>query len=203
MECHKCPHAADVAAGKFKSVAWASTPCAACAMPKQDTIRFVRYDESKALLTPPPEAPPPADLYPLTTLGHALKLVFSLSIKEYEVLRLRFAGWSFEDIGRVLRCSTHAASVRFVRVTRRAPAIAALFGKTVRLKPGKVSASELRRERMRAVTGAVKSEAPKKWRCRPNGECVKRPANEPPPGSGVVWCTGCDNAPLPGHRDRK
>ena len=45
-ECHRCRHAADVAAGKYSVVPWEETPCAACAL-REYSVGTLPFDEER------------------------------------------------------------------------------------------------------------------------------------------------------------
>lgn len=44
MECHKCEHQADVAAGKFHDVVFEETPCSQCQL-KETSLYTIEFDE--------------------------------------------------------------------------------------------------------------------------------------------------------------
>ena len=78
MECHDCPHAAEIAAGAFADVPWEETPCAECLRAGRSGAacltsgkRHVFLDEARTA-APEPADGPGDTLMPVSVLADAL-----------------------------------------------------------------------------------------------------------------------------------
>ena len=128
MNCHKCPHAADVAAGKFSDMEFSKTPCFGC-RGEPELIRSVPLLPSDAARSTEADADAPSVARRLTLSGVVVFLVklMALDSELRDILLWRFLGLSFEEIGARLGTTAVAAHLRLQTAIRRMPDAARLL----------------------------------------------------------------------------
>ncbi len=147
MECHKCPHAEDVAAGKYARVPYEETPCGSCEL-KEVSLFTLAYDESRAkteepFIDSPNLQPSPAgtedDRLPVSVMAEAVGLLLRLPRPVRDVVCQRFMGTSYREIARSQGVTVGAVENRHRRAMQRWPELRALFAekaaKQIRRKP--------------------------------------------------------------------
>lgn len=147
MECHKCRHAEDVAAGKYARVPYEETPCGSCEL-KEVSLFTLAYDESRAkteepFIDAPHLQPSPAgadeDRLPVSVMSEAVGLLLRLPGPVRDVVSQRFMGLSYREIARSQGVTVGAVENRHRRAMRKWPALRALFpakaAKQIRRKP--------------------------------------------------------------------
>jgi len=150
MDCYKSSWAAEVAAGRAAGTEYSASPCATCPAGSEGGKIMLSYDDGKAVPAEPQAAGEAGELYPLSVLGDALRMLFAMPSADLEVVRLRYAGLPYASIARKLGLrSEGAAMVRMSRVLKATPVLLSLF-------PRKAKARQVRKERLRALSRRAK-----------------------------------------------
>jgi hypothetical protein len=132
MECHQCPHAEAVAAGKYRRAPFEKTPCATCEL-VEDPGSMESYDDERPgeddrqTITLPDGSSVEDIQLPLSVLTKGLALLMSVHPKAREVVWLRWGGLSFPAIARRLHITVEAAEMRHVRALKSRPLLRNLF----------------------------------------------------------------------------
>jgi len=140
MECHKCLHAAAVAAGEFQHLPFEETPCAKCTLAEESGKYPLYFDETLSGTPDSPDAIPADDpRLPLSVLTDFIRLFMAMPVKTRDIICMRFAGVSYKEIAvaQGIRPSTveiihrrallrwpvlqHLFKEKVVKQTRRAP----------------------------------------------------------------------------------
>jgi len=163
MECHECPHSAEVAAGAYAEVPWEETPCAECFSAGRPGAvclgagkRHVPLDEARAAAAVPVTDVPlivggssaPDDELPVSVLADALATLLWLPANVLEAIRLRYQGVRYREIARRLGIGRSACSMMVVRALKGHPVLAELMPRT-----------KVRREARRGGGGAGENRA--------------------------------------------
>jgi hypothetical protein len=125
MECHKCLHTADIAAGVFDNVPFEKTPCATCTLEDNPESAPVEYIDdilpeqfAEALY---------ARRMPVSVLVDVMKLILALPPGIRDTVCMRYTGMSYREIA-AIRHTSVAAPERAIRYAMtRWPLIAKLF----------------------------------------------------------------------------
>ena len=178
MECHACPHSAEVAAGAYAEVPWEETPCSECfsagrpgAVCLEAGKRHVPLDEARAVSAVPPGGGGAGvscgGELPVSVLADALATLLWLPGDVLEAVRLRYQGVSYRGIAKRLRMRRSACSMMVVRALKSHPVLAELIPRT-----------KARREARRGGGGAGENRAAGR-RCPGAGKprAVARAAN--------------------------
>jgi hypothetical protein len=136
MDCFHCPHAAAIARGDYADCAWQDTPCFGCECGSgadlQPYREAVRVDERLVADGRPGPADEAAALdpapggYPLSVLASALDALLRLSPEDFEILRMRRDGRTWEEISLTLCLRVEACQMRMTRLVRREPLLVEL-----------------------------------------------------------------------------
>ena len=136
MDCFHCPHAASIARGDYADCAWQDTPCFGCecgsGADPQPYREAVRVDERLVADGRPGPADEAAALdpapggYPLSVLASALDALLRLSPEDFEILRMRRDGRTWEEISLTLCLGVAACQMRLKRLIDREPVLAEL-----------------------------------------------------------------------------
>jgi len=139
--CHKCPHAADVAAGKYSGVPWEETPCAACAL-REYSVGTLPFDEERpaaggreqseacgtvawsCTVAEGEEADP---LLPLSVLAEFVRGLMQMTPATRDTVCLRYQGLKYREIAARQGGTVSAAETRHWRAMTRWPELKALF----------------------------------------------------------------------------
>jgi hypothetical protein len=134
--CHKCPHSADVQAGKYTDRQWNKVPCSGCRLaelaveePSHQGQTFVEFSATD--FDRPNETKPHYDPSPLADF---LREFILLSRREQIVVVCRYLHmielekWGYDRIGKRLSVSPQAAFAIHRRVARKISAIGVMFG---------------------------------------------------------------------------
>jgi hypothetical protein len=134
--CHKCPHARDIAKGKFAAVAFEQTPCARCEL-KEDSLHTIEYDVERGDGLVPDgfvmsgggegAAESLATELPIDVMREVVATLLELSPAVRDVVCWRFAGIRYGDIARVQNVTTAAVEARHRRALIRYPVLRSLF----------------------------------------------------------------------------
>ena len=147
MQCHKCPHRADVEAGKYRQVPYEATPCAPC-QPRECSLHTLAVDTDRPVYLPgregaechvdvpfPEEAEAARALVPLHVLEELVCRLLSLPAELRDVVCWRFMGLSYPQIAQSQGITAAGAEQRHVRAMRMFPELRTLFpAKTRRAK---------------------------------------------------------------------
>lgn len=144
MECHRCPHAAAVAAGKYGDLTFEQTPCAACELVENSWMTR-EFDEERPGSPPltrgqAGDAGPPAP--PVTPAsGDVAAQVAALRVVVTELLALppavrdavcwRYAEMTYADIARVQGVTAARVEKRVRQAMDWWPALRGLFAEKV------------------------------------------------------------------------
>ena len=147
MECHKCPYAEAVAAGKYRKLPFEKTPCGTCEL-KESSAFTIAFDESRAPSVEIfAEAAPfaeevvatPEARLPISVLTEALAQILSMPTAVRDAVCMRYSGMSYREIADRQGVTAAAVEMRHWRAMRRWPALRALFAeksaKQMRRKP--------------------------------------------------------------------
>ena len=136
MDCFHCPHAAAIARGEYVDCSWQDTPCFGCECGSgadlQPYREAVRVDERLVADGRPGPADEAAALdpapggYPLSVLASALDALLRLSPEDFEILRMRRDGRTWEEISLTLSLRVEACQMRLTRLIGREPVLAEL-----------------------------------------------------------------------------
>ena len=136
MDCFHCPHAAAIARGEYVDCSWQDTPCFGCecgsGSDSQPYREAVRVDERLVADGRPGPADEAAALdpapggYPLSVLASALDALLRLSPADFEILRMRRDGRTWEEISLTLCLGVAACQMRLKRLIDREPVLAEL-----------------------------------------------------------------------------
>ena len=136
MDCFHCPHAAAITRGDYADCAWQDTPCFGCECGSgadlQPYREAVRVDERLVADGRPGPAEEAAALdpapggYPLSVLASALDALLRLSPEDFEILRMRRDGRTWEEISLTLCLRVEACQMRMTRLVRREPLLVEL-----------------------------------------------------------------------------
>ena len=143
MECHKCRHNEDVAAGRYADVEFAETPCAKCELKAGDSFAIEFDDERPGSQVAGPvletEAlvedvhfpyEPDAEVGPWVPISGLVDLVatlLTLSPRTRDVVCWRYAGYKYRDIALVQRVTASAVELRHRNALKRHPLLRRLF----------------------------------------------------------------------------
>jgi len=160
MECHRCEHRAEVAAGAFAAKPFDETPCARCEL-KENSQHTIEFDEGRrdervtnsvsgahglrdAALTGLVSAPPDSGdvQLPLSVMHELVTTLLELPPIARDTLCWRFCGFKYGDIAAIQGVTVAAVEMRQRRVLRKYPALGALF-------PVKVAKQKRRRPHRR------------------------------------------------------
>lgn len=150
--CHKCKHAAAVAAGKYRNVPWDRTPCAACGL-RESSLGTLPVDEER--LAEEPEtgfgvADPlgtacgdggvsvaagsvewsghgEAETLPVSVMGSVVRGLLSLPPRARDTVCLRYQGRTYREIAELLGSTVSAVEMQHWRAMRAWPDLRALF----------------------------------------------------------------------------
>jgi len=129
--CHKCPHEAEVAAGKYSDREWSKVPCSACRLcsdPSNHGASHVSIEASDF------DRPIEVESEQASQIADFLREFIGLSRREQIVVYCRFAHragvekWPLRRVSARLKITTQAVFAIQRRVARRIPAIGAMFG---------------------------------------------------------------------------
>ena len=132
MECHLCPHNEDVASGKYRGMAFETTPCAACEL-KDDpgfAIAFNSEHPAAAAVVSggPEETDPMRDQgLPVSALWELVVTLLLLPPRTRDILCWRYAGYKYHEIALVQRVTKSAVELRHRNALKRFPLLRALF----------------------------------------------------------------------------
>lgn len=143
MQCHKCEWAAKIKQWEHAGVKFEDTPCASCKL-EEDSRYTKPVDEERIGERLEEEVAGPdsekvetcADLMPVSVLADAVRLLLLLPKDALEVIRLRYGGMPYTEIGRLLGLGQDAAEKRFHRALDKHPVLVELFPGKVRGKRG-------------------------------------------------------------------
>lgn len=132
--CHKCPHAVDVAAGRYSDRAWEKTPCSACKHaedapynPSHQGQTFVELDATDF------DRPVEAHTERASEMADFLREFMLLSRREQIIVQCRYLhitgieDWRLCRIAKRLRITHQAVHAIQRRVERKIPAFAYMF----------------------------------------------------------------------------
>jgi DNA-binding CsgD family transcriptional regulator len=137
--CHKCEHN-----GKFKGVAYEKTPCASCQI--VDRTDVVGYEDNVA--SPCARAfdeDALSESMPVRVLADALNIFVGLTVREFEIVRLRFRGETLPDIAATLGVGVFEIRFQLRKLLRKAPVLRKLLPVTYTRKGPKPKADRGRR----------------------------------------------------------
>jgi len=155
--CHKCEHAAAIAAGKYEGKAWEELPCSACDVMSGCGFA-VEFDETRASETsafPGPTADmssrcpagderEPEDRLPVSVMREIVIGLLKLKPELRDVVAWRFAGIRYSDIALAQGVTEACAEKRHRRAMELWPALRALF-------PRKVAKQGMRKKHERST----------------------------------------------------
>ncbi len=132
MQCHQCPHAEDVAAGKYQRAPFEETPCAKCKLVEtsSSTVFFDdhRPGAAERRQNSLPDGSSEDEIQvPLSVLATALNLLLALPPVTREVVWLRLRGLTFHAIGRQLHIMAGAVRMRYLRALKSQPLLRDVF----------------------------------------------------------------------------
>jgi len=129
--CHKCPHEAEVAAGKYQDREWSKVPCSACHLCAELSNHGASHVSIEASDFDRPMEVEPAQA---SQIADFLREFIGLSRREQIVIYCRFAHraglekWPLRVIARRFRISSQAVFAIQEKVCKQIPAIGAMFG---------------------------------------------------------------------------
>ena len=145
MQCHKCEWAAKIKQWEHEGVKFEDTPCAACSL--EEDSRYTKPVEEERMTEEMmaddgdkrPEGEEPwsaerngAEMLPVSVMADAVRLLLSLPKDALEVIRLRYGGMPYAEIGRLIGLGQDAAEKRFHRALDKHPVLESLFPRKVR-----------------------------------------------------------------------
>lgn len=145
MQCHKCQWAAEIKRWEHEGVKFEDTPCATCSL--EEDSRYTKPVEEERMTeemmaeggkqrsegdSPGPEACDGAEMLPVSVMADAVRLLLSLPRDALEVIRLRYGGMPYAEIGRLIGLGQDAAEKRFHRALDKNPVLESLFPRKVR-----------------------------------------------------------------------
>jgi len=146
MQCHKCEWAAKIKQWEHEGVKFEDTPCATCSLEEDSrytkpveeermTEEMMAEDGDQRSEGEEPEAGEcgGAEMLPVSVMADAVRLLLSLPKDALEVIRLRYGGMPYAEIGRLIGLGQDAAEKRFHRALDRHPVLVALFPRKVRM----------------------------------------------------------------------
>ena len=142
MECHCCPHHADVEAGKYREVAFETTPCASCELIEEPDF-VIAFDNDRPAALPGAPAtrqnyvedvhfPEEADAEPErgeqeSMLWELVVTLLKLQPRTRDVICWRFAGFKYRDIAMLQHVTVTAVELRHQKALKRFPLLRSLF----------------------------------------------------------------------------
>ena len=141
MECHRCPHSEDVAAGKYLNVGFALTPCGKCEL-LEFSLRTMPLDEDRPAYVPgadggveptcemvpfPEEEEVEAAKLPVHVMEEFIVRLLALPDDVRDVVCWRFIGLTYPQIADKQRTTTAGAEARHRRAMRMFPELRQLF----------------------------------------------------------------------------
>lgn len=136
MDCFHCPHAAAITRGDYADCAWQDTPCFGCECGSGADLQPYRESAEVDLTGVADGRAGPADEaalnegvsggYPLSVLASALDALLRLSPEDFEILRMRRDGRTWEEISLTLCLGVAACQMRLTRLIGREPVLAEL-----------------------------------------------------------------------------
>ena len=149
MECHRCPHREDMAAGKYANTAFAETPCAQCEL-REVSLRTLAVDPERPAFVPgqngaadgtcemvpfPGEVVAPEAKLPVDVMEEFVVRLLELPQDVRDVVCWRFVGLDYREIAQKQQITTAGAEARHRRAMRQFPELRQLFTvKTARRK---------------------------------------------------------------------
>ena len=136
--CHKCEHAAAVAAGKYRNVPWDRTPCAACGL-RETSLGTLPVDEdpfgtacgdggvSVAAGSAEWSGHGEAETLPVSVMGSVVRGLLSLPPRARDTVCLRYQGRTYREIAELLGSTVSAVEMQHWRAMRAWPDLRALF----------------------------------------------------------------------------
>jgi hypothetical protein len=132
--CHRCPHAQDIAQGKFKAVAFEQTPCARCEL-KEDSLHTIEFDAERGdgrasdgfVMAGGGECESLATLLPIDVMREVVATLLTLPPDVRDVICWRFAGMKYREIALVQGVTPAAVEARHKRALVKHPVLRALF----------------------------------------------------------------------------
>jgi DNA-directed RNA polymerase specialized sigma24 family protein len=145
MECHKCQHGKDVAAGKYRGVPFAETPCARCEL-KENASFAIEFDPERDAgdLSVDPGNMGGVDV--VAALAPLLVGLLRLPSELRDVICWRYMGMMYRDIALVQGVTVAAVEARHRRAMAMWPELRRLF-------PEKVAKQARRRKGKREEKG--------------------------------------------------
>lgn len=134
MECHRCAHAAAVAAGKYRRRAYEESPCAKCELVERSDHTLAYDDERPGVagaegLQGPTDAPEPEEdgLVPISVMSAAVAVLLRLPAPVRDVVCWRFQGVGYREIALRQSVTIGAVENRHRRAMQKWPELRALF----------------------------------------------------------------------------
>ena len=137
MECHCCPHRADIDAGKYARTPFRRTPCAKCAL-KESSFKTLEFDVWRRDAGVGPEGMAAteveaegdgAEAMPVSVLTELAAALISLPSELRDVVCWRLAGWSYRKIGVAQGIGATAVEMRHQRAMKLCPCLWAAFAR--------------------------------------------------------------------------
>ena len=139
MECHRCKHSEEIAAGKYANTPFRKTPCAKCKL--EETSRRTReFDLWRVDASVGPEDVAASefltekengDLMPVSVLSVLAEAMLALPGELRDVVCSRLAGMSYKEIAKVQGTAVTTAEMRHQRAMRLSPCLWAAFSRKV------------------------------------------------------------------------
>jgi len=145
MECHRCEHRAEIAAGAYAGKPFHETPCARCEL-KENSQHTIAFDEGRrdervtnsvsaahgfrdAALTGLVSGPPDSrDVrLPLSVMQELVTTLLELPPMARDTVCWRFCGFKYGEIAAVQGVTVAAVELRQKRALERHPVLRALF----------------------------------------------------------------------------
>ena len=138
MQCHKCGWAAKIKQWEHEGVKFEDTPCAVCSL--EEDSRYTKPVEEERMETSSEVLEfesagvecDGAEMLPVSVMADAVRLLLSLPKDALEVIRLRYGGMPYAEIGRLIGLGQDAAEKRFHRALDKHPVLESLFPRKVR-----------------------------------------------------------------------
>lgn len=126
MQCHKCPHHADVQAGKYARVPFKKTPCGSCTL--DESSQYTKeFDEKRGVAVNEAETKDDGGWLPVVVMLEFVKAIMALPQELRDVVCWRYLGHKYRDIAAAQKTTMACAEARHRRAMELAPVLKALF----------------------------------------------------------------------------
>ncbi len=125
--CHKCEHAAAIAAGKYADMDWEQTPCSTCDVMRGADYPFPYDENQSAAVASTPVEEPAEDHLPVTVLRELVFALLRLRPEVRDVVAWRYAGMRYDDIALIQGVTPQCVEKRHRRAMAQWPELEALF----------------------------------------------------------------------------